>query len=228
MQIGRFNPFGHIHKGLRALLYDTALQLQHTDFTVAEEIEAAVERVRLVNTLFEHHAGTEDSQVFPLIESLEPKLVVELEGQHQKDHALSKDLERCLFLFTETNSPQQNLWAGNELSQSFHAFLAFNVEHMRQEETLVNACLWRHFSDQELMKTVQEISSSIPPEQNKHFVYWMLKGMGTQEIIGWYNAVKLTAPPLVFQFFCDMAEAALPNNKWNDVQNALQEGALLA
>ena len=228
MQTVRFNPFGQIHKGLRALLYDTALQLQHTDFTVAEEIEAAVDRVSLVNTLFEHHADVEDSQLFPLIKDHAPQLVADFEAQHQKDHALSKDLERCLFLFTETNSREQNLWAGNELLQSFHAFLAFNVEHMKQEETLVNACLWRHFSDEELRIKVQAIGNSVPPEQNKHFVYWMLKGLGTQEIIGWYNAVKLTAPPPVFQFFCDLAEKALPANKWNEVQNALQEGALLA
>ena len=228
MQTVRFNPFGQIHKGLRALLYDTALQLQHTDFTVAEEIEAAVERVKLVTTLFEHHAAVEDSQMFPLIESDAPQLVAEFEAQHQKDHELSNDLERSLVLFTETNSPEQNQWAGNLLLQSFHAFLAFNVEHMKQEEMLVNACLWRHYSDEELVRKVQEISSSIPPEQNKHFVYWMLKGMGTHEIIGWYHAIKLTAPPPVFCFFCELAEAALPASKWQTVQNALQEGALLA
>lgn len=228
MQTIRFNPFNQVHKGLRALLYDTALQLQHTDFTKEEEIGAVVERVRLVNTLFEHHAHIEDSRLFPLIESYAPELVDNFGAQHQKDHALSEALERCLHVFNETNTPEQNNWAGNELLQSFHAFLAFNVEHMRQEETLINACLWRYYSDEELMKKVHEIGSSVPPEENKHFVYWMLKGMATHEIIGWYNAVKLSAPPPVFQFFCDLAEAALPSKKWNVVQDALQEGALLA
>ena len=224
----RFNPFGQVHKGLRALLYDTALQLQQTNFTNADETAAVVERVQLVNTLFEHHAHVEDSQIFPMIEGYAPELVDEFESQHQKDHQLCEALERNLHLFNETNTPDQNQWAGNQLQQSFNAFLAFNVEHMKQEETVINACLWRYYSDEELLKKVQEISSSIPPEQNRHFIYWMLKGLATHEIISWYNAVKVSAPPPVFHFFCELAEAALPEQKWNTVKDALQEGALLA
>jgi hypothetical protein len=99
---------------------------------------------------------------------------------------------------------------------------------MKQEETIVNKCLWRYYSDAELLKIVQEISASIPPEENRHFIYWMLKGMATHEIIQWYSVVNLSAPPPVFHFFCELAELALPPRQWEAVQNALQEGALLA
>jgi hemerythrin-like domain-containing protein len=228
MQRLRFNPFGQVHKGLRALLYDTAILLQHTNFSVVEEMEEAVERVRLVNTLFAHHAHVEDSQIFPLIKTYAPEIVDDFEAQHQEDHELSHGLEKCIHLFTETNTAEQNLWAGNELLQNFNAFLAFNVEHMKKEETIVNACLWRYFTDEELLQKVREISASIAPDQNKHFVFWMLKGMATHEIIVWYNDIKLAAPPHIFQFFCDLAETALPEKKWNEVKEALQEGALLA
>lgn len=228
MHVLRFNPFGQVHKGLRALLYDTALLLQHTNFTQEEEVYTALDRVKLVNRLFEHHAHIEDSQVFPMIEPYAPQIVADFEAQHQTDHALSLGLEKCLALFTETNSPEQNRYAGNELLQSFNAFLAFNVEHMKKEETIVNECLWLYYSDEALLKKVQEISAAIPPEENQHFVYWMLKGMAAHEIIDWFNAIKLTAPPPVFAFFCNLAETALPARKWERVRDALQEGALLA
>lgn len=228
MQRLRFNPFGQVHKGLRALLYDTAILLQQTNYSLAEEIEEALERVALVNTLFAHHAHVEDNQLFPLIKPYAPEVVDDFEAQHQVDHDLSQGLKKCILLFTETNSSEQNRWAGNELLQTFNAFLAFNVEHMKKEETIVNACLWRYFSDDELLQKVREISGSIPPDQNKHFVYWMLKGMAIHEIIAWYNEVKLAAPPPVFDTFCDLAEKALPAKKWNEVKEALQEGALLA
>ncbi|HEV7331031.1 MAG TPA: hemerythrin domain-containing protein [Flavisolibacter sp.] len=228
MQSLRFNPFSQVHKGLRALLYDTAILIQHTNFSVEEEIIEAVERVKLVNTLFDHHAHVEDSQIFPMIKTYAPEIVDDFEAQHQIDHELSKGLEKCIHLFTETNTPSQNLWAGNELLQHFNAFLAFNVEHMKKEETIVNACLWRYFTDEELLNKVREISASIPPDQNRHFVYWMLKGMATHEIINWYNEIKLAAPPPVFQFFCDLAETALSEKKWSQIKEALQEGAMLA
>lgn len=228
MQFLRFNPFGQVHKGLRALLYDTAILLQHTNFAAEEEIAAAIDRVKLVSRLFEHHAHIEDSKVFPLIQEYAPQVVADFEAQHQTDHALSHDLEKCAALFTETNSAEQNLFVGNELLQSFNAFLAFNVEHMKKEETIVNEVIWRYYTDLELLKMVQEISASIAPEENQHFIYWMLKGLATHEIIDWYNAVKQSAPPQVFDFFCTLAESALPARKWSSVQDALQEGALLA
>jgi hypothetical protein len=52
--------------------------------------------------------------------------------------------------------------------------------------------------------------------------------MATHEVIDWYNTIKLSAPSPVFNFFCNLAEEALPEQKWNAVKEALQEGALLA
>lgn len=228
MHVLRFNPFGQVHKGLRALLYDTALLIQHTDFTAEEEAMVVVERVKLVSRLFAHHASIEDSQVFPMIKEQAPEIVADFEAQHQTDHQLSQALDRCLLLFTETNTPEQNRYAGNELLQSFNAFLAFNVEHMRKEETSLNGCLWRYYTDADLLKKVQEIIAAIPPEENKHFLFWMLKGMATHEIIQWYNSLKLAVPSPLFAFLCDLAEEALPAKKWDCVKEALQEGALLA
>lgn len=223
MQTLRFNPFGQVHKGLRALLYDTALQLQHTNFSVEAEIYAALERVRLVNTLFAHHAHIEDSQVFPLIEDMAPEVVADFEAQHQMDHALSDELEKCLAFFTETNCPEQNRYAGNELLQHFNAFLAFNVEHMKKEETIINNVLWKQYDDGALLQKVQEISAAIPPQQNRHFCYWMLKGMATHEILDWYKAIGHSAPPPVVEFFHSLAEEALPAAKWQQVKEGLQE-----
>lgn len=228
MNVLRFNPFGQVHKGLRALLYDTALLLQHINFSKEEEIAIAVERIKLVNNLFAHHAEIEDGQVFPMIAKEAPEIVADFEAQHETDHLLSAQLEKKLHLFNETNSPEQNRFAGNELLQSFNAFLAFNVEHMRKEETIVNGCLWKTYTDEELLKKVQEISAAIPPEENKHFACWMLRGMATHEIIDWYNAVKHSAPKPVFTMLCDLAEEVLPEKKWDVVKEALQEGALLA
>lgn len=228
MQTLRFNLFAQVHKGLRVLLYDTAILIQQTNFLEEEQIAEVVDRVKLVNSLFAHHAHVEDNQVFPLLQTYAPEIVDDFEAQHQIDHALSEGLEKCLHLFTETNSPGQNLWAGNELLQHFNAFLAFNVEHMKKEETIINACLWRYFSDEELKEKVKQVAASIPPDQNKKFGAWMLRGMGTHELIDWFNEIKLTAPPTVFQFYCDLAESSLPEKKWNEIKETLKEGAMLA
>jgi hemerythrin-like domain-containing protein len=222
MQTLRFNAFNQIHKGLRALLYDTALLIQHTDFTNEQETAAVINQVQLVNKMFGHHAHIEDNMVFPLLNDYAPEVVADFEKQHQTDHQLSEGLERCLALFNETNSEVQNTWAGNELLQSFNAFLAFNVEHMKNEETIINSILWKHYTDAQLLQKVQEIGASIPPDENAVHASWMLKGLASHEIIQWLTGVRLGAPAPVFEGLCAVAEKVLPAAKWNTIQAALQ------
>jgi Hemerythrin HHE cation binding domain len=221
MQTLRFNPFSQIHKGLRALLYDTALLIQHTDFTKEEEIRKITDRVHFVNETFATHAHVEDHQVFPMIAEFAPEVVTDFESQHQTDHELSEGLQKCLNLFTETNSPEQNLWAGNELLQAFNSFLAFNVEHMKKEETIINAVLWEHYSDAQLLQKVQQISASMPIEENMSHSIWMLKGLAVYEIITWYKDIQQAAPPFVFENFCQLAEKTLTPARWNRVKAVL-------
>jgi hypothetical protein len=226
MQVLRFNPFNQIHKGLRALLYDTALLIQHTDFTKEEEIKKVAERVDFVKDVFETHAHVEDHQVFPMIAEFVPEIVADFESQHQTDHELSEGLQKCLMLFTETNSPEQNLWAGNELLQAFNSFLAFNVEHMKKEETIINAVLWQHYTDAQLLQKVQQISASLPAEENRAHSTWMLKGLAVHEIVTWYKGIQQAAPPHVFENFYQLAEKTLTPSRWNRVREALQVAAV--
>jgi hemerythrin-like domain-containing protein len=71
----RYNIFKLIHKGLRASLYQTALQLQQTDFLSEEETEAAINSVNEIVMLFEGHADKEDNYILPAIEDYEPGIV---------------------------------------------------------------------------------------------------------------------------------------------------------
>ena len=52
--MNRYNIFYQVHKGLRAMLYETALLLQHTDFTNFDEAEQAIEQLQTVVELFDN------------------------------------------------------------------------------------------------------------------------------------------------------------------------------
>lgn len=227
MQPLRFNPFGQIHKGLRALLYDSALLLQKTDFTIEEQVTPVLERIHLVNTLFEHHAHVEDSEIFPMIAEYAPQLVVDFEAQHVTDHELSARLSKTADQLAQSTMATERLIFGNELLQEFGAFLAFNVEHMRKEETVICNCLWQYYSDAELLQKVEQISGSIPPEQNKHFIFWMLRGMSPNEIIVWYEHLQSNVPDHIFEFFIETAKAALPVYLFSLLKEHLHQSELV-
>ena len=64
----RYNTFYQVHKALRAMLYETATELQHTDFNSREEVTSLLANITTVVDVFDKHAYNEDHFVFPAVE----------------------------------------------------------------------------------------------------------------------------------------------------------------
>jgi hypothetical protein len=222
----RFNPFNQIHKGLRALLYHTALSLQHTNFTSDDEVNDAVTKLKEVIYLFEGHAHTEDTLVFPLLKQFAPHIVAEFEQQHVKDHELGCALEQALELIQTAAAAEEKINAAFRLQLAFTEFAAFNLSHMNQEETIVKEALWKHFSDAELLAVMHKIVAAIPPEKNARYSFWMLKGLSLNEIVAWYKGIKAGAPPFVFDQMMALAEASLSEVRYTALQIAVEKEAV--
>jgi hypothetical protein len=222
MEQTRFNPFGQIHKGLRALLYHTALSLQHTDFTSDDETSDAVTKVKEVIHLFESHAHIEDTRVFPLLKETAPHLVTEFEQQHLRDHELGQQLEQALEAVQTASPGTEKIKAGFQLQIAFTEFTAFNLSHMNQEETIIKEALWKNYTDGELIGLSNSIVASLPPEKNARYSFWMLKGLSTTETIAWYKEIKAHAPAFVFGQMMQVAQSALTEPKYQALQSSVE------
>jgi hypothetical protein len=219
----RFNPFKQVHQGLRALLYDTAIAIQQTNFTNEEEAGITIQKMELVLTLFHGHAEVEDSMVFPAISVHAPDVVKAFEAEHVKDEALATELEQLMNSYRLCNIAESKVSCGISLLLSFNEFVAFNLQHMNREEIIVNNVLWQHFPDEALLKMVQEIGASIPPEKNQYYSLWMLKGNSNEDVINWLAAVKDTAPSFVYDNLYSLGAANLQKERWSKISNALNE-----
>ena len=222
----RFNIFNQIHKGLRALLFDTSLCLQQTDFTNEVEAEDALNRVRETVLLFDEHAHKEDLFVLPAIAAFEPSVVDCFEKEHEKDIALSNALTAAAETFFLLTTDNQRITAGRELMLSYTEFMIFNLQHMAKEEDLINTLLWRYFSDEDIQQIQHEIVMATTPWLNDFYSKWMLRGINTPEATHWLQAVQATAPQIVFQTLYSKAETELPMQRFQKVASSLSEGAL--
>jgi hypothetical protein len=223
----RYNPFLQIHKGLRAMLYETALNLQHADFGNVAATALVTDQVQKVLWLFEGHAHIEDSKVFPLIATHAPEVVDDFESQHVQDHALGEALQQQLDKLAACEHPTERKLSGLALQQAFQCFVAFNLEHMVKEETIVASLLWEHYTDQELHALTEEIVRNIPPEKNQHYVNWMILGNNDEELIQWLTSVRNSAPSFVYDQLCDLAKQLLKTARWEKVSSALAEAPLV-
>ncbi|HEX2605808.1 MAG TPA: hemerythrin domain-containing protein [Flavisolibacter sp.] len=222
----RYNMFNQIHKGLRALLYDTALLLQRTDLSDSEELRSATDRVKLVADLFDDHAEHEDSIILPAIQQFEPSLVDAFEQEHVADAALSRDLRDGIIAVQMAEKAKAAMFA--ELNKTFIQFMIFNLNHMAKEEAIINKVLWRYYSDEELLGLQQKIVQSLTPWSAMTGSSWMLQGLNNTEISKWLQGVERTAPAPVYQQLRSAAECHLPETRFRKVVDTLEESLMIA
>lgn len=217
----RYNSFNIIHKGLRAALYQTALQLQQTDFTEGEQLEEALNKVKEIVMLFEGHAHKEDHYVLPLINEYEPSVVAAFNSEHEEDDRLGKELNSAVEKVANSTTIFEKIVAGRELTESFVRFMVFNLNHMAKEEDIINKILWHYYSDDEIKAVVGKISQMDPPWIQEFYVTWMIRGISNNEAITWMKAVEKGVPPVVFQTLVQKAKQELPAARFQEISKSL-------
>lgn len=181
MTQNRYNVFNQIHKGLRHLMYDTAVRLQTTDLSRPEATEV-INLVSLVVDLFDEHAHHEDKYVLPMVEKHNPVLVADFEKDHELDHKLSDGLRQLVASWKSAATQQERNITGQGIFYAFNEFIAFNLYHMNREEDTLLATLWKHHTDEELHAASQAIVASIPPDVLMLESKWMMRSMNNAEI----------------------------------------------
>lgn len=224
----RFNIFNQIHKALRAMLYDTSLVLQQTNFGDLEEAETALEKVKQVVDMFDAHATHEDDFILPPIQHYEPSLVDAFEQEHEEDHALTEKLRGLLVVYKHAVKMEVKIETGRAILNSFIDFMIFNLEHMVKEETVLNKILWRYYTDEEIKEVNKKIIESISPGEMALASAWMMRGLSITEISTWLKAVEKNAPQQVFSQLFSLAEKELPNDRFRKVMENLTEGTMVA
>jgi Hemerythrin HHE cation binding domain len=226
--MNRYNIFYQVHKGLRAMLYETALCLQQTDFTNADETETVLAQLESVIDLFDSHAHTEGTIVFAALQKNEPVLIDVFEQEHEEDQALGQRLQGIVTAFNHAVSSADKMAIGSALNEAFADFMIFNLRHMTKEEDIINKALWKYYTDLELHNITLQIVGGLPPLIMAQFSRWMIRGLNNSEIIAWLKEVKNTAPEFVFNSLMQTAENELNTHRLQLVQEAMTEGAMLA
>jgi hypothetical protein len=224
----RYNLFNQGHKALKAMLYDTALCLQQTEFTNDEESDAGIYKVIELVQLFSEHEQSEKVFVLPLLTEYEPS-VADAFGREQVLYAkLSLDLNEAVTELCNAASNDEKVTKGCALSLLFTRFLTATIKRINKEESVLNKILWQYYSDYELIEVERKIMQRLPSETQPAFTRWMLRGMNRTETVQWLKGVEQSASEPAFKALFATAQKELPKRKFLQVLESLTEGVMLA
>ena len=217
----RYNAFNMIHKALRAMLYDTALTLQQTYFVNTEDAAEAFKKLNNVIEAFEQHGHHEDTILMPVIEKFQPETIASFEKEHVEDRRMGNDLKHLQNIYHAANSAEEKLVVGSAITKAFIDYMIYNLQHMQREEIDLNKLLWDHFTDEDILKIVDQIVASIPPSAMAIEAGRFMNAVNSQEAIDWLTEVKENAPEPVFASLFQLTDIYLPERFRARVQDAV-------
>jgi len=219
----RFNLFKSTHKGLRALLADTLLQLQQTDFLIGPHAEAAIERIKLVLQLVHKHTKWEDDVVFPKLAAAAQSMTGYFTSQHYHTDALTLGLDILICGFEEAKTNTEKEAVANNLLTAFVEFMAYKLNHMNMEEQLINPLLWCSYSDREL-QALQLLHLDQSSSNSEHlFLQWMLIHNTNRELAGWLNSIKQKSTSTQFNLIYTLAQEVLAPERLESINLNIYE-----
>lgn len=222
MKTTRYNSFNQIHKGLRAMLYETALAIQQADLSRAEIADPILEQVEEILLLFESHAHSEDHHFNEPLEQTNPEIAALFEKEHEEDHRLGNVLRLLLVSYRGAATAKDRLEKGKLLFYAFNEFIAFNLYHMNKEEIDLNNTLWNRYTDEEIKGIEQSVVQSIPPEKMSRYAKWMIRGIDNNELQQWLGEVQQFAPAPVFEMLMGIAEKELQPERFETLVAAMK------
>jgi iron-sulfur cluster repair protein YtfE (RIC family) len=224
----RYNTFYQVHKALRAMLYETANELQRTDFDNEREVTSLLLNITTVVDVFDKHAYNEDRFVFPAVRQYEPSVVDSFEQEHVRDHELSTKLRTLANIYRSLTTDEERNQLGSALRKAFVDFLTFNLVHMAKEEDIINKLLWRYYTDDQIRAIEAQIVSIQAAESTAVVWKWMLRGLSNMEISKWLRIVEKNASGVMFNNLLKVAQKELPANRFQHVLNELTEARMRA
>lgn len=224
----RYNSFNQIHKGLRALLYDTALQLQQADLSDKLSSMGAITQLEEVLFLFESHAHGEDQFFNEPLEQKDQTVATLFLEEHKEDHRLSQVLNDMINQWKNAVQDQVRGITGRNLLYAYNEFIAFNLYHMNKEEIELNKALWDQYTDDEIKSTEQRLVQQVPPAKMMKYAKWMIRGINDSELSHWLSEVRVTAPAPVFAGLYQIAEKELPPTRFDTLKVELARQPTIA
>jgi len=216
----RFSPYRFIHKGLRALMFDTLRNAGALDATLAPERAQLVDEVERLLAICADHLAHENQFFHEALRQHAPRAVLPFHEDHL-EHVEAIDHLSLLLQRVRDADEQHAASLAYELYLRLTIFIGENLAHMAEEESVLTQALWAHFSDAEIMAIETALHATLAPEEMAFYLRWMARGMNASEIVMVLGGARPQLPAAAFDQMTEIVQAELQPARWARVASAL-------
>jgi predicted ester cyclase len=215
----RFDLYGQVHKGLRAFMCDTLVELGKLDSGNDHEVKRVLDQLDQLLDYCLGHIAKEDTYVHAAMQERDPKAALIVSAEH-KEHAAAIEQLRAAAQAVACASGLMRDQAAGRMYGAFARFVAENLEHMHLEESQHNGFLWAHFSDDELAGIHGAIMAATSPADMALGARWIVPFLTPGERTALIEGLRATMPGDVFDAVHAMIRPHLPRAEQGPTANA--------
>lgn len=176
----RIDLYTSIHKGIRALLFETASAAARLDPARDDEVDVLVASVERLLGFLDEHAEHEDNLVMPALRKVAPSLASRLAGEHVALDELQVDVGLAADAMALADADDRAPFAA-ALCRALNQLVAAHLGHMHREETEANAALWAAYTDDDLLAIQLRIVAGVAPPRMAQWMTFVLPALSPGE-----------------------------------------------
>ena len=224
----RFNFFHKLHKRLRALLHETGMLLQHTNFAAEEDAGKAIGQVQFMIVRFNQYQHAEETYLLPIVMDYEPGVADAFAQEHGEARRMGRKMLSLLNGFKTASFPAEQIALGKAILLAFQQFNWFLNHHMAREEQMANTLLRRYYTDAELQTLAWKMVNSAGSALVRPYGRKLVHNLNNKEILRWLGEIRIAAPEVAFTPLPKNAEDDRRHRHGAVLQKLLAAGTLLA
>ena len=186
-----------VHKGIRLANARLLIRLGRADAGDAEEVSRVLDDLRDHLTIGLSHLTNENREIHAALDQRCPGATDHAGEDHAHHEEAFGELEAMADEVARTPMPFR-AEALRRLYQRFALFVADDLAHMHEEETVLMPLLLKHFTREELEAIEMRIVTSIPFEKNVLFMRAMLPAASVSERRAMLEGMAAAMPGDVF------------------------------
>lgn len=216
----RFDIYAPIHKALRLYMNETLACVGRLDLDDAIDRQATLSQTQALLALLRSHVQHENDFVHPAIEARRPGDCQRIAGEHDEHVATICALQDAIDDL-QAAAPEARSGLVHVLYRQLALFIAHNVEHMHDEETVLNEVLWSAYTDDELRAIDQRIEAQLPSGEKLVWLRWIAASASTSELTQMLSGIRDVAPAEAFADVLSVVRTQLAAARWARIDLAL-------